>query len=90
MTFSPRANALRSIPAEKEPPAPVTMPTERPASPSSRSMASANPWLTAAFTAFLAWGRLMVMIRMRSRCSTRTASSLLASSLTRVMLATGR
>ena len=75
------------MPAQNEPPAPVRMPTDRPSSPSSRSIASAKPLLTSAFTAFLALGRLMVMIRMRSRCSTSTTSSLLASSLTRVMLA---
>jgi enoyl-CoA hydratase len=40
----------------------------------SRSAAAASAWLTAAFTAFLASGRLIVMMRIRSRCSVRTAS----------------
>ncbi len=39
-------------------------------------MAAAIPLVTAASMALRAAGRLMVMIRMRSRCSTSTASAI--------------
>ena len=44
------------MPAQNEPPAPVKIATERAGSASSRSIASARPRLTAALTAFLAFG----------------------------------
>ncbi len=58
---SPFMKALRSMPAQKVPPAPVMIPTETSERESMSSSASAIRAATAAFTAFLALGRLMVM-----------------------------
>ncbi len=73
-TTSPAANAFRSIPEQKLPPAPVMIATERSSLLSSSSTASARPWLTARFTAFRASGRLIVMTRMRPRRSRNISS----------------
>ncbi len=53
--------ALRSIPAQKVPPAPVMIATLTSLRASTSSRASAMRAATAAFTAFFALGRLMVM-----------------------------
>ena len=58
---SPLRNALRSIPAENVPPAPVSTPTCSAPSASSSSAASRIPAATAPFRALRASGRLMVM-----------------------------
>src|SRR5262252_2155789 len=61
LAASPAAAALRSQPAQKNrPPAPVTMPTRRPGSLSSRANAAYSAWLVATSTA-LAGGRSSVI-----------------------------
>ena len=72
---SPRRKALRSIPAEKVPPAPVRTPTRRSSEPSSSSTAAATPSATARSRAFFASGRLIVTTRTPSRRSTSTSSA---------------
>src|SRR3954451_19763129 len=70
---SPVTNALRSIPAQKKPPAPVRTPTLRPSSASSSSSPAAIPSASGRLTALRASGRLSVMTRTLSRRSVRTA-----------------
>ena len=73
---SPRRKALRSMPALKNPPAPVRMPATSASSSSSSSSAAAIPSATAVFTEFRAFGRSMVMISVvPSRSVRRTGSS---------------
>ena len=69
------ANALRSMPAQKPRPAPVSTPAVRPSSPSSCSTARSRPWARSVLMAFIASGRLSVMSRTRPRVSVRTAFS---------------
>src|SRR5947209_324619 len=71
---SPFTNAPRSMPAEKNPPAPVSTPTARLSSPSSSSSAPPTPAASAALTAFLTSGRLRVMSRTFPRRSASTGS----------------
>ncbi len=66
---SPWRNALRSMPAQKVPPAPVMIPTVRSPRESRSSSAAAICSATARFTAFLARGRLMVMTATPSAAS---------------------
>ena len=70
---SPLTNAPRSMPAQKNPPAPVSTPTDRPSSSSSSSRAPATPAATAALTAFRTSGRLSVISSTFPRRSVRTA-----------------
>src|SRR6476661_4720062 len=71
---SPAAAALRSQPAQKNRlPAPVTMPTRRPGSLSSRANAAYSAWLVATSTA-LAGGRSSVITRVSPAASARTGS----------------
>src|SRR5690348_10088502 len=71
---SPAAAALRSQPAQKNrPPAPVTMPTRRPGSLSSRANAAYSAWLVATSTA-LAGGRSSVITRVSPDGAARTGS----------------
>ena len=71
---SPLRNALRSMPEENVPPAPVSTPTESALSASSSSAASRIPAATAPFRALRASGRLMVMTCTAPRRSTSTSS----------------
>src|SRR4051794_4267099 len=72
---SPCTNALRSMPAQNPPPAPVSTPTLSESSPSSSSSAAAIPSANARFTALRASGRFSVMIWMRPPRSTRTGAA---------------
>src|SRR3954447_14361590 len=76
--FSPATKALRSMPALKPLPAPVSTPTWSSAVSSSSSSALATPSARARLTALRASGRLSVMIRTPSRRSVRTASAAVA------------
>lgn len=69
---SPRANARRSIPALKKPPAPVTTPAARSSSASSSSSAAAIASVISRSMALRTSGRLKVMSWMRPRRSTMT------------------
>src|SRR5215218_7493659 len=73
---SPRRKALRSMPAEKKPPAPVSTPARSSSSASSSSTASATPRATAASSALRACGRLMAVTCTAPRRSTRTSSDM--------------
>ena len=73
---SPRRKAFRSIPAEKNPPAPVSTPARSSSDASSSSTAAATSSATDAFSAFFAWGRLIVMTCTASRRSTMTSSDM--------------
>src|SRR5271166_3663620 len=75
---SPFRNALRSIPEENVPPAPLSTPARSSSSASSSSAASRIPAATAPFRALRASGRLMMMTCTAPRRSTCT-SSLIAS-----------
>ena len=75
--LSPATNALRSMPAQNEPPAPVRTPTLSSSSASSSSSAAATPCASALLTALRAWGRLRVISRTPSRRSVSTGSSLM-------------
>ena len=68
----PEAMALRSAPALKTGPSPVTMPTQTSASPSSLSMAASMPEATSPLTALRASGRLMRSTATRPCCSYST------------------
>src|SRR5690349_11180895 len=71
---SPAAAALRSQPAQKNRrPAPVTKPTRRPGSFSSRANAAYSAWLVATSTA-LAGGRSSVITRVSPSASARTGA----------------
>src|SRR5690349_21621922 len=72
---SPVSSALRSMPAEKLPPAPVSTATRSCGSSSKRSSASDNAWLSAALNAFFACGRLSVSTSTCSRTSYFRTSS---------------
>src|SRR6516164_10513477 len=74
--LSPRIQALRSIPAQNVPPAPVSTPTRRSPSASSSSAAAARARAAAPSSAFLASGRLMVMTWTWPRRSTVTGSAI--------------
>src|SRR6516165_4831383 len=78
---SPLTNAPRSMPALKNPPAPVTTPTSRFSSPSSSSSAPPTPAASAAFTEFRTSGRLSVITRALPRRSATTGSVETAGSL---------
>jgi hypothetical protein len=67
------ANALRSMPAQKPRPAPVSTPAVSPSSPSSCSTARSRPWARSVLMAFIASGRLSVMRSTRPLASVRTA-----------------
>src|SRR6516165_1577776 len=82
--LSPRIQALRSIPAQNVPPAPVSTPTRRSPSASSSSAAAARARAAAPSSAFLASGRLMVMTWTWPRRSTVTGSAI------RLLLSSGR
>ena len=71
---SPRRNALRSIPAENTPPAPVRTPTRSSESASSSSTASLMPVATRRLRAFFACGRLIVITSTLPRRSLITSS----------------
>src|SRR4051794_17128145 len=75
----PETNALRSMPAEKPLPAPVSTPTCSSWVSSSSSRASATPWARSPLTALRASGRLSVISRMLSRRSVRTAGAVAVS-----------
>src|SRR6516164_6669381 len=75
--LSPRIQALRSIPAQNVPPAPVSTPTRRSPSASSSSAAAARARAAAPSSAFLASGRLMVMTWTWPRRSAVTGSDIL-------------
>src|SRR4051794_38717320 len=75
----PVTNALRSMPAEKPLPAPVSTPTCSSCVSSSSSSASATPCARSPLTALRASGRLSVMSRMLSRRSVRTAGAVAVS-----------
>src|SRR3954454_13563115 len=77
-TCSPATNALRSMPAQNVPPAPVTMAIRRSPVASRWSSAAPMPSATARLTALRASGRLMVMVRTppSSAVSTLTARTL--------------
>src|SRR5688500_105476 len=68
-------NAFRSMPEQNVPPAPVSTPTRRSGSPSSRSIAAATPSLTLRFTALRTAGRSMVTRRTPPLSSVRTPSA---------------
>ena len=70
---SPAAKALRSMPELKPFPAPVNTPAVRPGSSLSSCTAFHRPWDRSPLMAFIASGRLRVMIITRSRRSTMTA-----------------
>src|SRR5271165_1301012 len=74
--LSPRIQALRSIPAQNVPPAPVSTPTRRASSLSSSSAAAARARAAAPSSAFLASGRLMVMTWTWPRRSAVTGSAI--------------
>ena len=65
----------RSAPAEKLPPAPVTIPTRRASSPSSSSHASASRQSTSGLMALRLSGRFRVMVRTGPSRSRSTAGS---------------
>src|SRR5919197_2180370 len=79
--LSPATNALRSMPAQNDPPAPVSTPTLSSSSPSSSSRAAATPCASALLTALRAWGRLRVISSTPARRSVSTGSSLMAGTL---------
>src|SRR3954471_6032185 len=79
--LSPATNALRSMPAQNDPPAPVSTPALSSSSESSSSRAPATAWASALLTALRAWGRLRVISRTPSRRSVSTGSSLMGGTL---------
>src|SRR5271165_7071141 len=81
---SPDRKPLRSMPALKVPPAPVSTRTLTSGPESNSSMAAATPRATSPLTAFLASGRLMVMTAMPPLTSVRTASDIGWGSLLRL------
>src|SRR5204863_412751 len=72
---SPLTNAPRSMPALKNPPVPVSTPTDRSSSSSSWSSAPATPAASAALTAFRTSGLFSVISRTLPRVSARTGSA---------------
>ena len=72
---SPAANPLRSIPAQKVPPAPVMISEVMSLRESKSSRIAAMLRATASLTALRASGRLIVMMPMPSATSTVTASA---------------
>src|SRR6516164_1447804 len=73
--FSPAAKPLRSIPAQKVPPAPVMISEVTSLRVSNSSMCAAMLRATASLTALRASGRLIVMMPMPSATSAKTASA---------------
>src|SRR3954463_8597701 len=71
---SPARNALRSMPAQNVPPAPVMTPATSERSSSSRSIASPIATAVSVLIALRASGRLMVTTRTPSTTSVRTLS----------------
>jgi hypothetical protein len=71
---SPRRNALRSIPAQNVPPAPVRIAAVRSSRASRSSIAAAIRVATEMSTAFLTYGRLFVITKIRYAVSTMTVS----------------
>ncbi|MCY1246346.1 hypothetical protein D9M72_595740 [compost metagenome] len=74
---SPRAAARKSAPAEKVPPAPVTTARKIDGSLSKSSTMSDMAFAVAASNAFLASGRLIVMIRIGPSRSVKTRGLLM-------------
>ena len=72
---SPVTNALRSMPEQNVPPAPVRMATRMSSLLSNSSRAADTPSARARLTAFLAFGRLRVMVMTPSLRSINTISS---------------
>ena len=83
---SPLRNALRSIPAENVPPAPVSTPARSSVAASSSSTASRIPAATAPFRALRASGRLIVMTCTAPWRSTSTSSLIPSPAASRLRL----
>src|SRR5438132_2083072 len=69
---APAASAFRSKPAQKLPPAPVRIATDRLSSASNRRKLSASAAAVSESTAFRTWGRSMVTVTTAPSTSNRT------------------